>query len=200
MRSEIEQIRGDQREDDRGVRLDHEARRVDVELAPRDLLVGRRAAVRAVRRGGIGDLAEVAPGARRCAAGPDAAAARRRSGSRPRCRRRSGRIRAGAVLSVLLVPVDQRASCTRRRSSRCARSTVAARCRRRRTCCRASSPPSRARRAADRARPRRGARSRADRSGTRRRAASSAGAGRSTRAGRSARRLGLRAPSHRSTM
>src|SRR5262245_18037433 len=63
--SEIEQVGGDQREDDGGIRLDHEARRVDVELAPGDLLVGWRAAVGTVRSGGLGYLAEVTPGPRR---------------------------------------------------------------------------------------------------------------------------------------
>src|SRR5262245_21307526 len=60
----VEQVGRDQREDDRRVGLDHEPWRVDVELAPGDLLVRRRPAVGAVRRRRLGDLAEVSPRAR----------------------------------------------------------------------------------------------------------------------------------------
>src|SRR5690606_2486413 len=57
----VEHPREDQGRDDGRVRLDHEARRVHVELVPGDLLVRRRAAVGAVRGRAVGDLAEVRP-------------------------------------------------------------------------------------------------------------------------------------------
>src|SRR5690242_8545969 len=54
-------IRKYQRRDDRRIALDDVLRRVDAELAPRDLLVRHGAGVRTVRRGRVADLAEVAP-------------------------------------------------------------------------------------------------------------------------------------------
>ena len=65
--------------------------------------------VAAVARRGVADLAEVAPErhARR-AAGPGGASARRRSGSRRRCRRRSGRSRSGLFGAVSRVPLGER--------------------------------------------------------------------------------------------
>src|SRR3954471_20379788 len=57
----VEHVGGHQREYDRRVRFDHEAWRIDSQLAPSDLLAGRRAAVRTVRGRRIRDLAKVAP-------------------------------------------------------------------------------------------------------------------------------------------
>src|SRR5262249_12851563 len=63
--SPVEQVGGDEREDDRGVGLDDVARRRHVELAPRDLLIGDGPAVGAVRGGRVRDLTEVGPLANR---------------------------------------------------------------------------------------------------------------------------------------
>src|SRR4051794_16271317 len=57
----VQDVGEDQRRDDRGVGLDDEAGGVYGELAPGDLLVRYGAAVGAVGRGAVGDLAEVAP-------------------------------------------------------------------------------------------------------------------------------------------
>ena len=54
-------VRKDQWRYDGGIRVDHESRRLGAELDPRDLLVGDRARIRAVRRRRVGDLREVLP-------------------------------------------------------------------------------------------------------------------------------------------
>src|SRR5690606_7399855 len=57
----IQYLREDERCDDRCVAFDDVVGRVDAQLAPRDLLVGHGARVRAVARRRVADLAEVAP-------------------------------------------------------------------------------------------------------------------------------------------
>src|SRR5829696_6765742 len=59
--SVAEDVREDQRRDDGRIRLDHELRRVHVELPPGDLLVRYGAGVAAVARRRVADLGEVAP-------------------------------------------------------------------------------------------------------------------------------------------
>ena len=109
---------------DRRVGLDDELRRLLAELAPGDLLVRDGAGVAAEARRRVADLAEVRPerDARR-AAGPGGASARRRSGSRPRCRRRSGRSRRGSSARSRCT-TRRGPSCTRCRSAPCGRSRI----------------------------------------------------------------------------
>lgn len=56
----FQNILEDQRSHDGGVTLDDEPRRLRAELAPRDLFVRDGAGIRAVARGRVRDLAEVA--------------------------------------------------------------------------------------------------------------------------------------------
>src|SRR5260221_3009328 len=56
-----EHIRKNQRCDNHSVRLDHEPRRLGIQLVPGQLLVRHRPAVRSIRSRAIADLAEIRP-------------------------------------------------------------------------------------------------------------------------------------------